>query len=97
MDKEPRLRIAQERGDRAKALLGNELLQESFDKIETQLMDAWKETHSEDHARREDAWRSYKLLQSLKGHLKKILIDGEASTKELLQVKNPPLLKRLMK
>lgn len=91
---EDKLRLAADKGLKAKALLSNELLQEAFKSIEDALMADWQETHSEDAQRREDAWRSYKLLCSLKSYLSRLVSTGEASTKELLQVKNPSLIKR---
>lgn len=88
------LRKAAERGPRAKALLDNELLKEVFEKIEQTLMDEWKNTSSEDAQRREDAWRSFKLLEGLHGHLTRIVTTGDAAAKELLRIKNPSLLER---
>lgn len=88
------LRKAAERGPRAKALLDNELLKEAFEKIEQALMDDWRNTSSEDNQRREDAWRSYKLLQNLRGYLTRLVTTGEASAKELLKVKNPSIIER---
>lgn len=91
---EGKLRLAADKGLKAKALLENEILKEAFATIENALMQEWKETRSEDSLRREDAWRSYKLLNGLKSYLNRLVSTGEASTKELLQVKNPSILKR---
>ena len=91
---EGKMRIAADKGLKARALLDNELLKEAFDTIESSLMAEWQQTRSEDALRREDAWRSYKLLCGLKSYLNRLVSTGEASTKELLQVKNPSILKR---
>jgi hypothetical protein len=91
---EMRLRRDAERGPRAEALLSNELLKEAFDKIELTLMDEWKNTTSEDSQRREDAWRSFKLLKGLQGYLRKVVTTGDAAAKELLKVKNPSIIER---
>jgi hypothetical protein len=88
------LRKAAERGPRAKALLDNDLLKEAFEKIEQTLMDDWRNTSSEDNQRREDAWRTFKLLQNLRGHLGRIVTNGDAAAKELLRVKNPSIIER---
>lgn len=91
---EQALRKAAERGPRAKALLDNELLKEAFEKIEQTLMDEWRNTSTEDAQRREDAWRSYKLLGALRGYLVKTVTNGDAAAKELLKVKNPSIIER---
>lgn len=96
MADELKLRKQAERGARAEALLNNDLLQEAFDKIESALMDEWRNTGAEDGQRREDAWRSHKLLQNLKGYLKKVVIDGAAANKQLLQIKQPTLVDKVL-
>lgn len=97
MASENKLHIDAQRGERAKSLLSNELLTESFEKIERLLMDDWKTTDPEDSRRREDAWRSLKLLHNLQEQLKRVAITGEASSKELLKIKSQSLLKKVLK
>lgn len=92
---EGKLRIQADRGAKAHALLQNELLQEAFTKIEAKLVDEWEGTTAEEAQRREDAWRSLKLLKNLKSQLTRIVTDGSAASKELLQVKNPSILARM--
>lgn len=96
MADEYKLRRQSERGIRADALLNNELLQEAFEKIESVLMDEWRSTNSEDGQRREDVWRSHKLLQNLKGYLKKVVTDGSAANKQLLQMQPPTLIDKVL-
>lgn len=98
MADEGKLRKQADRGAKASALLKNELLQEAFDKIEAELLTDWKSTTGGDSQRREDAWRSFKLLQNLKGTLHRVVIDGNAASKQLLAINDkPPILKRIFR
>ena len=92
---EGKLRLQEGRGQRAKALLENELLKESFEHLELSLMSAWRETSPDEHERREDAWRSLKLLNKLQEHLRRHVTTGQAAGKELLRIKDPTLLERI--
>jgi hypothetical protein len=78
-----------DRGVRAQALLDNELLKEAFEKIESFTLDAFKNSKADEAQLRDDAWRSYKLLQNLKGELSRLVITGKDASKQLLQVKKP--------
>jgi len=85
MSSPDKLRRDADRGARAAALLENELLKESFEKIEAGIIEVWRnDSDSEDVQRREDAWRSLKLLDALKQSLKHVVTTGEFSAKELL-------------
>jgi hypothetical protein len=97
MASEDKLRDALQRGDRAKLLLQNELLIEAFEKLENKIMEEWKATDPEDKERREDAWRSLKLLQTLQGQFRRIVTTGEAASKELVRIRKESLLKKVMK
>ena len=94
MASEDKLRLDQQRGAKAKALLDNELLQEAFRNMESDLMQEWRKTAPEDQQRREDAWRSLKLLENLQGGLKRVVLTGEHSGKELLKIQKPSIFKR---
>lgn len=77
-----------ERGEQAKRLLENPLLNEALDKIEASLIDSWRSSGEKDHERREDAWRSYQLLGRLRGELQYLVATGKAARqKELLKAK----------
>lgn len=95
MTDESKLRKDANRGARAQSLLENELLQEAFEKLEVFTIDSIKNSNADETQRREDAWRSYKLLQNLKGELARIVITGKDASKQLLQVKKP-LLKGIL-
>lgn len=97
MASEDKLRDAVQRGDRAKALLQNELLVEAFDNLESKIMEEWKATDPEDKERREDAWRSLKLLQTLQGQFRRIVTTGEAASKELVRIKKESLIKKVLR
>jgi hypothetical protein len=97
MASENKLHDALQRGDRAKALLNNELLNEAFERLEAKIMEEWKGTDPEDRERREDAWRSLKLLQNLTSQFRRIVTTGEAASKELVRIKKESLLKKVIK
>jgi hypothetical protein len=96
MASDDKLHIDQQRGVKARALLSNELLQEAFTKLEKELLDDWKSTGPQDGQRREDAWRSLKLLQNLQEQLKRVVTTGEAASKELLKIKKPHFLSKVI-
>lgn len=85
MSSEDKSRRDMERGARAAALLQNELLQEFFTRTEQELIAVWRnDTEAEDVQRREDAWRSLRLLDKLKKGLERSVVTGEFAAKELL-------------
>lgn len=54
------------RGVQAERLLTDPLMQETFQVIEEQLLKEWRATAADDAQRREDAWRTLKLLDKLR-------------------------------
>lgn len=94
MASEDKLRIDADRGARAKALLSNELLQEAFDSLEKDLLLEWRGTGPADQQRREDAWRSLKLLENIRGGLRRVVTTGENAGKQLLKIEKPSIFKR---
>lgn len=80
------LNAQRERGDRARRLMEDPLLQEGFAAIEKALLTALKDTKAEEAARRDDCWRSLKLLDNLKAHLVLAMGNGNAAAGELLRI-----------
>ena len=70
MDPELRLR-------RAEALLNDELLNEAFETIKTELMDRWENSASNEADARESIWLGLQLLTRVKRHLESIVTTGE--------------------
>lgn len=95
MSDEGKLRRQHDRGERAKQLMQNELLTEAFDEIEKAIMERFKESRADEKELREDAHRSIRLLSHIKGHLKHVMVTGEAARKELLNIKDPSKIKRM--
>ncbi len=84
---EGKLRNQESRGERAKLLLENELLKEGFEKIHEALIQSWKESKPDEKERRDDAWRSLKLLEKLQSELTRIVRTGKDAKTRLLEIK----------
>lgn len=97
MSDEGKLREQQARGDRAKALLSNELLQEAFDAIDETLQKEWRGSRAGEQQLREDVWRSQKLLENIRKHIEKHVYTGEAAGKELTRIKGKPTLQKVLR
>jgi hypothetical protein len=96
MTDESKLRKQQERGDRAKRLLENELLVEAFEKIEADILDKWQNSAADEKEQRDNAYLMHRLLQNLKAQIKQIVITGDGATKELLRLNDPSKIRRLI-
>jgi len=80
---EGKLRERMDRGEKAAALLRNEILQESFSYLENQFITAWKESGVSDT---ENCERIYQLLQALtalRGHIESVVMDGKIAKTSL--------------
>lgn len=71
------------RGKRAKALLGDDLLSEAFLKLEAEYTRAWAGSHHSETAARENYWRAVQILADVRKHLATIVSDGKLAEKEL--------------
>lgn len=79
-------RETQHRAARAKAILTDPLVSGAFADIEQTLIAAWRDSASDRLPLREDAWRSLKLLGTLKGALEKHISDGKVAERDLLDI-----------
>ena len=70
MDPELRLR-------RAEALVNDELLNEAFDTLRTELMDRWENSASTEVEARESIWLGLQLLARVRRHIHSIIETGE--------------------
>lgn len=86
MTDEGKLREQYERGERAKSVLNNELIQEAFEKIEKELDHAWKNSSADDEKGRYNAYLMYRLLQNLKQQFTHVVTTGEHAGTELLKL-----------
>lgn len=76
-DDEHKLLVDRDRGTKAKALLENPLLQEALQSLEGDYIEIWKTGASVDD--RERAWLAMKVLERVRRHLDKVIMDGEAA------------------
>ena len=66
---------------KAKNLLSDELFNEAFDTLETDIKDTWYRTSLSDTEAREQAWLSLRLLERIRLHLTSIVETGEMAKK----------------
>jgi|TARA_Y100000296_G_scaffold84601_1_gene118278 hypothetical protein len=83
-----------ERGEKAKRLLENELLVEAWTNIEEKLMVEWRATGPDEMPRREDCWRTLRLLNKLESVFKTHIERGEIAVKMIATVEEDAKRKR---
>ena len=69
---DPELRL-----QRAQALVNDELLNEAFDTLRTELMDRWENSASTEVEARESIWLGLQLLARVRRHIHSIIETGE--------------------
>lgn len=89
MSNEGRLLEQQTRGDQAKALLRNPLIKEAFEKIESEILDAWKESRADEEKQRNNAYLMHRLFKNFENHFTQMVLKGDAAKKDLLRIKDP--------
>lgn len=85
-----KLRDAIDRGKRALALTGDELLQEAFATLERRYIEEWKVRPVMDTAGREKLWQAVNIVGKVKEHLSSVLADGKLAQAEVDRVANEP-------
>lgn len=85
-EKERHLREQIDRGNHVQALLEDKHLVQALEAMETALLHEWRNTPPDNGQRREDAWRSLRLLDNLKNGLAKHVLTGQTAAKELLNL-----------
>jgi len=81
------LRKQENRGQKAKALLENPLLTEAFDKVDSLLVEIWRD--AKDPNIREDAHRAVSLLPKIKAAIETHVHAGDLAKKKLEQLVRP--------
>ena len=66
---------------KAKNLLSDELFNEAFATLETDIKDTWYRTSLNDTEAREQAWLSLRLLERIRLHLTSIIESGDMARK----------------
>ena len=80
---EIKLGIAQHKGVRAQELLSNTLLQEAFQYLETQYLQAWRSTKVRETESREKLWQAIQILGIIQEHLKLYVTNGRIAAADL--------------
>lgn len=80
-----RLEEELQRGQMAEYLLTHPLFVESFDLIEKEVMEEWKNSPSRDAEGREKLWTMIKLLHRLKSNIQTVAETGKLAEMSLLQ------------
>lgn len=78
------------RGEQARRLLEEPLLQEAFAAVDSALREAWAATADEAMAERERLWLMLKLLGRVRSHLVDTLETGKLANAQLAEPR-PPL------
>ena len=79
----------EERERRAKALMNDPLLIESFDELKKELLGQWEQSGSIDIDARESIWLAIRLLERIRGHIQSIIETGHMA--EVLDKQHPYL------
>ena len=85
---EGKVRESMERGEKASALLRNELLQEAFGRLEADFIQAWKASSVEDSQNRERLYMLCQNLSALRGYLEGVVTDGKLAKAQLDELQN---------
>ena len=70
------------RGERAQALLDNDLLNEAFGKIRSNLHEQFEKSSAKDTEGREEAWKMLKVISEVERHLKSVIHTGKLAKAE---------------
>jgi hypothetical protein len=77
------------RGEQARRLLEDPLLQEAFATVENALREAWIATQDDATAERERLWLMVKLMSRVRIHLVDVLQTGRLADDQLAGLKPP--------
>jgi hypothetical protein len=74
------------RGEQARRLLEDALLQEAFATVDGALREAWAATADEATTERERLWLMLKLLGRVRGYIMEILTSGKLAATQLAEI-----------
>jgi hypothetical protein len=77
------LRREANRGQRAKAILEDEIVTEALDAIEAELRADWEGSRPDDTAAREVAYRMLRAAKAFRERLRKVIDDGSVAQAEI--------------
>lgn len=79
---EGKLRDEQSRGERAKSLMRDPLIEEAFEVLEGKYIEGWKDSSSSSDER-ETLFQMYQALMVVRGHLTEVIETGDLAKLEL--------------
>lgn len=97
MADEGKLREQVSRGENARRILESELVQEVFKKMDERIVTSIRESVGDESDIRERAYLMLRLLENFKSEFKTMVLTGDAASKELLRVKDPNPVMRILK
>jgi hypothetical protein len=77
----------QAKGAKAYELLHSELLQETFGYLENEYLQSWRNSSVKDEKGRENLFLAVRILDHVRAHLNKLIIDGKIASKDLANIK----------
>ena len=83
MENEGKLRQNLDRGEKAQALLRNEIFIETFDFLEKQYHDAWANSSVDQNEAREKIFMMLQNLQTVKQHIESVVMTGKLTNDQL--------------
>ena len=80
---EGKLRLEEQRGAQAQALLDNDLLREAFAGLRQDYMAAWEATGVRETDARERLWQAVQIVGKVQSHLKAVADTGKLARRQL--------------
>jgi hypothetical protein len=97
MADEGKLRDQVSRGERARRLFESDLFTEAADAMEKAILDSITNSVGDEMEVRERAYLMFRLLQNFKQQFKSAMVSGQVANAELLRIKDPSKLTRMMR
>lgn len=93
---ESKLSEQQARGNDARHILEHPLVKEAFEKMHQSILDAWENSPAEAEDVRQNAYLMQRLLKNFREQFSMIISNGKMAEKELLHLKDPSKIRRLI-
>lgn len=83
------------RGVRARELLDNPLMVESFAAVRSEYISAWEQSPARDAEGREKLWLMVRTMDKIRGHLEQMVDNGKIADKELADFQEKSKLRKI--
>jgi len=77
----------QAKAGKAYELLHSDLLKETFGYLENEYLQSWRNSSVKDEKGRENLFLAIRVLDHVRAHLNKLVIDGKIASKDLANIK----------